>query len=77
MQGSIILDCFHYCKATFRHKKKKFIFFLYFCIFVFFKMKLKNFLVGSFLSGIGLVIDFHLQRAFTKILESFEKTNRL
>ena len=34
-------------------------------------MKLKNFLVGSFLSGIGLIIEFHLQSTFTKILESF------
>ena len=40
-------------------------------------MKLKNFLVGSFSSGIGLVIEFHLQSAFTKILESFLKTNTL
>ena len=37
----------------------------------FFKMKLNNFLVEGFLSGIGLVIEFLLQSAFTKILESF------
>ena len=34
-------------------------------------MKLKNFLVGSFSSGMGLAIEFHLQSAYTKILESF------
>ena len=45
-----------------------FIFFLYKC---FFKMKLNNFLVGSFLSGIVLVIEFHLQSAIIEILESF------
>ena len=40
-------------------------------------MKLNKFLVGIFLSRIGLVIEFHLQSAFTKILESFLKTNSL
>ena len=40
-------------------------------------MKLNNFLVGSSLSEIGLVIEFHLQSAFTEILESFWKTNIL
>ena len=34
-------------------------------------MKLNNFLAGSFLSGIGLVIEFHFQSAFTKILKSY------
>ena len=40
-------------------------------------MKLNNFLVGSFLSGIGLVKKFLLQSAFIKILESFLNTNKL
>ena len=30
-------------------------------------MMLNNFLVGSFINGIGLVIEFHLQSAFTEI----------
>ena len=34
-------------------------------------MKLKNFLVESFSSEIGLVIEFHLQSTITQILESF------
>ena len=46
-------------------------FMIFFCSSFFFKMKLNNFLVGSFLSGIGLEIEFHLQSAFTEILESF------
>ena len=48
-----------------------------FLVLVFFKMKLNNFLVGRFLSEIGLVIEFHLQSAFTKILESFLSTSTL
>ena len=44
---------------------------------VFFKTKLNNFLVGSFLIGIGLVIGFRLQSAITQILESFLNTNTL
>ena len=40
-------------------------------------MKLNNFLVGNFLSGIGLVIEFHLQSTFIAILESFLNTNTL
>ena len=47
------------------------IFFMIFFGTCFFKMKLNNFLIGSFSSEIGLVIEFHLQSAFTKILESF------
>ena len=43
-------------------------FFWYLC---FFKMKLNNSLVESFSSGIGLVIEFHLQSVFTEILEAF------
>ena len=38
-------------------------------------MKLNNFLVGSFLIGIDLVIGFQLQSAITQILESFLNTN--
>ena len=38
-------------------------------------MKLKNFQVEIFLSGIGLVKEFHLQSAIIKILESFLNTN--
>ena len=34
-------------------------------------MKFNNFLVGSFLSGIGLVIEFNLQSAIIEILELF------
>ena len=37
----------------------------------FFKMVLNNFLVGSFLSEIGLVIEFDLQSPFIEILKSF------
>ena len=44
---------------------------IFFGTSVFFKMKLNNFMVESFLIGIGLVIEFHLQSAFTKNLESF------
>ena len=40
-------------------------------------MKLNNFLVESFLIGIGLVIGFQLQNAITQILESFLNTNTL
>ena len=54
---------------------------IFFMIFlgtsVFFKMKLDNFLVGSFLIGIGLIIGFQLQNAITQILESFLNTNTL
>ena len=54
------------------------IFFMIFLgIEVFFKMKLNNFLVVSFLIGIGLVIEFQLQSAITQILESFFNTNTL
>ena len=49
-------------------------FFWYWCVFM---MKLNNFLVGSFLSGIGLVIGFHLQSAITQILETLLDTNTL
>ena len=38
-------------------------------------MKLKDFLVESFLIGIGLVIGFQLQSEITQILESFSSTN--
>ena len=48
--------------------------FWYYCVF---KMKLNNFLVGTFLSGTGLVIEFQLQSAITQILESFLNTNTL
>ena len=34
-------------------------------------MKLNNFLIEIFLTGIGLVIEFQLQSAITQILESF------
>ena len=34
-------------------------------------------LVGSFLVGIGSVIEFQLQSAITQILESFFNTNTL
>ena len=43
----------------------------FFMNFWVFKMKLNNFLVGSFLIGIGLVMGFQHQSAITQILESF------
>ena len=49
-------------------------FFCYKCVF---EMKLKNFLIGSFLIGIGLMIGFQLQSAIIQILESFFNTNTL
>ena len=52
-------------------RKKIHDFFWYLCVF---KMKLNNFLVGSFLIGIGLVIEFQLQSEITK---SFSSTNTL
>ena len=55
-------------------RKKIHEFFWYYCVF---KMKLNNFLVGSFLIGIGLVIGFQLQSEITQILESFSSTNTL
>ena len=40
-------------------------------------MKLNNFLVGSFLIGVGLAIGFQLQSEIIQILESFSSTNTL
>ena len=77
MEGGLVLDyicsvkygAFSTVARPFLDRRKKFHhFFLY---RYFSEMKLKNFLVGSFLSGIGLVIEFHLQSSITKILESF------
>ena len=69
-----IWGIFHYCKAIFGYKKFFSRFFWYKCVF---KMKLNNFLVGSFLIAIGLVIGYQLQSAITQILESFLNTNTL
>ena len=85
MQGGLVLDCicnvkyeviFTLARAFLNTKKKKkfIIFFWYKCVF---KMKLKNFLVGSFLIRIGFVIGFQLQSEVTQILESFSSTNTL
>ena len=41
------------------------------------KMKLNNFLVGSFLIGIDLVLGFQFQSIITQILESFLNTSTL
>ena len=77
VQGGLVLDCICSVKyGAFFTVAKPFLdtrnffhnFFWYHC---FFKMKLNNFLVGSFSNGIGLVIEFHLYSTFTKILESF------
>ena len=81
MQGGLVLDCICSVKygAFFTVARPflntKFFFHDFFWYFCFFKMKLNNFLVGSFSRGIGLIIEFHLQSAFTEILESFLKTN--
>ena len=40
-------------------------------------MKLNNFIVESFLNGIDLVIEFHVQSAITLILEPFLNMNAL
>ena len=76
VQGGLILDCICSVKyGAFSIDARPFLdtrkIFMIFFVLVFFKIKLNNFLVGSFLSGIGLIIEFHLQSAFTKILESF------
>ena len=56
---------------------QEFFFMIYFWYKCVFKMKLNNFLVGSFLIGIGLVIGFQLQSAIIQILESLLNTNTL
>ena len=64
-----IWSIFNYCKAFL---DTRIFFYNLFWVLVFSKMKLKNNLVGSFSSGIGLVIEFHLQSVnFIEILESF------
>ena len=83
MQGSLVLNCicnvkyeaFFTLAMPFLDRKQNFM--IFFGSGVFFKMKLNNFLVGSFLSGIGLLIEFCLQSAFIEILESFLNTNTL
>ena len=65
---------FYSCKAIFGYKKKIHNFFWCKCVF---KMKFNNFLVRSFLIGIGLVIGFQLLNVITQILESFLNTNTL
>ena len=60
---------FHYCKVIFEYS-----FFFIWCVF---EMKLNNFLVGSFLIEIALVIEFQIQRATNQILESFLNINTL
>ena len=44
---------------------------------MFFQDEIENFLVKFFSSGIGLVIEFHLQSAILEILELFLKTDTL
>ena len=84
VQGGLVLD--YICSVrywTFFNVARPFLdrrnFFKdFFGINIFFiKIKLNNFLVESFLSGIGLVIEFHLQSAFIEILISFLNTNTL
>ena len=83
MQGGLVLDCtcsvkygaFFTVARPFLDRRNFFHdFFGYQC---FFKMKLKNCLVGIFSSGIGLVIEFHLQCASTESLKTFLKPNTL
>ena len=46
-------------------------FFKNFFVLVFFQDEFEQLSNWSFLNGIGLVIEIHLQSAFTEILESF------
>ena len=83
MQGGLVLHCncsvkygaFFTIASPFSDRRN--FFYDFFCTNVFFKMKLNNFLVKSFLIGMGLIIKFHLQSAFIEILESFHKTYTL
>ena len=75
MQGGLVLESMGHFSLLQGHFWIDEILHDFLLYYYFFKMKLKNFLVASFVSGIGLVIEFLHQSAFTEILKSFLKTN--
>ena len=74
MQGGLVLDCIcSVIHGAFFTVARPFLdsFHDFFFVLVFFQDEVERLSSWKFLSAIGLGIEFHLQSAFTEILESF------